>query len=93
MLKKRKNDLTDRVYFRSERLFQHDAQWYFNTREGNVEGPFTFRGICKAHLDAYVRVMCSKFAPKTPLDLERSLNDAIPGGQRKHKLHRQVDIS
>ena len=65
MTNKRKDDVSDRVYFRSERLFQQGGAWYFNTREGKVAGPFVSRGICNAHLEAYVSAARSG-PPKVP---------------------------
>ena len=67
----RKDDLSERLYFRSERVFQHNEQWYFYTREDESRGPFLNRGICVAHLDAYVSVMRSTIAPEKDLELAR----------------------
>ena len=32
------------------------GNWYFLTREGTVEGPFTCRTIALEHLDRYIRM-------------------------------------
>jgi len=36
----RKDDPDQRTRFRSERLFQSQGEWFCNTREGSVLGPF-----------------------------------------------------
>ncbi len=39
----RKDDTDQRTRFRSARMFQSQGQWYCNTREGRVLGPFLGR--------------------------------------------------
>ena len=44
MSAKRKGDKqTGRSWFRTERLLQDGGKWFFLTREGKVEGPFSCR--------------------------------------------------
>lgn len=42
--------------FRTERLTQDGGNWYFTTREGTLEGPFTSRINALNQLDMYVRL-------------------------------------
>lgn len=35
-----RKDETAKTWFRSERLFRSNAQWFFNTREGIAVGPY-----------------------------------------------------
>jgi hypothetical protein len=41
-MKRRKNDSPDnrKTYFRSDRIFRSNGQWFFHTREGIDVGPF-----------------------------------------------------
>jgi len=40
---------------RSKRYYTHEAQWYFNTREDQVQGPFKNLGEAKDGLKTYLR--------------------------------------
>jgi hypothetical protein len=47
------------------------GKWYFNTREGTLEGPFEERTEAKDRLKEYVRIMNSGFMPRdSKLELE-----------------------
>jgi hypothetical protein len=41
-MERRKNE-SPRLWFRSERIFRSNGQWYFHTREGIDVGPFATR--------------------------------------------------
>ena len=40
----RQDDASDRHYFRADRLFTTNGEWYFATREGADRGPYGSRG-------------------------------------------------
>ena len=72
----RKTDAVLRSWFRSGRFFKDGGKWYFNTREGTVEGPFEERTEGETRLIEYIRIMNSGFMPKDsklaldPLEIE-----------------------
>lgn len=59
MSDRRESDEDDRAWFRTERFFEHGGQWYFTTREGTTEGPFSDKLQAQKRLDAYIKVMNS----------------------------------
>lgn len=50
---RRSEDQKDKTYFRSERLFCMNGQWYFSTREGEY-GPYGSRDIAERTLKRFV---------------------------------------
>ena len=61
MSAKRKGDKqTGRSWFRTERLLQDGGKWFFLTREGKVEGPFSCRFDALNRLDTYTRIMSTE---------------------------------
>ncbi|MCP5321036.1 MAG: hypothetical protein H7A12_09470 [Pseudomonadales bacterium] len=70
MTDKRENDTdTRRSWLRSgSRAFESNGRWYFQTREGTVEGPFSDRYSAQNVLDEYVKVMRSSFASSLTLE-------------------------
>jgi len=52
------------------RFFMEAGKWYFNTREGGVEGPFDVLHEAERYLDAYVHLFVSTFPPSGPLELQ-----------------------
>jgi hypothetical protein len=52
---KRKDDPDQKTRFRSERLFLSQGQWFCNTREGKVLGPFARREDAVTALGKYLR--------------------------------------
>jgi len=40
---RRRNESPKKLWFRSERIFRSNGQWYFHTREGIDVGPFATR--------------------------------------------------
>lgn len=47
----------DRTWFRSDRFFTADNQYYFSTREDIDVGPFPDRNSAQRGLDLYIQVM------------------------------------
>lgn len=67
---KRSDDLRDRVHFRSERIACQNGFYYFNTREGTLEGPYRSRDQAEVAVAFYIRcrldpscVDSSRYAP------------------------------
>ena len=50
---RRREDQKDKTYFRSERLFCMNGQWYFCTREGDY-GPYASKDIAERALKRFV---------------------------------------
>jgi len=65
--------------------------WYFETREGKVEGPYTDKDQAKSAMEIYVRVMSSKFAPTTEFTLVADEGHKAPSrtSPRKDKPSRR----
>ena len=83
MAGKRHTDIeTARTWFRAgSRVFADRGQWYFNTREGNVEGPYADKQSAERFLESYVQVMRSKFVPCTDFGLMEDGAYAAPGAR------------
>lgn len=73
MSKQRNEDSGKKSFFRTERMIQHDGQWFFSTREGTMQGPFDSREVARKELDEYIEIMAAHgagqltIAPKDPL--------------------------
>jgi len=73
----RKNDCKPQTRFRSVRFFQEGDKWYFNTREGTLEGPFGELADAEIRLKEYVKIMNSGFMPSDselklkPVEIEK----------------------
>ena len=65
----RNDDASERTWFRSRRLYQERGYWYFNTREGTIEGPFPDKSAAGTKLECYAQVMGSLFVPSFELSL------------------------
>jgi Domain of unknown function (DUF6316) len=53
--KKRADDIgLARNWFRSCRMMEDGGQWYFQTREGSIEGPFEDKFDAMEALEAYI---------------------------------------
>ncbi len=50
---RRQEDKGDKTYFRSERVFAMNGQWYFGTREGDC-GPFRTPDLARAALARFI---------------------------------------
>ena len=59
----RKDDPKDGIRFHSDRIFKDSDKWYFQTREGTLEGPFDQRIDAENQLEYYIKVMNSGFMP------------------------------
>jgi hypothetical protein len=46
---------------RVSRFFKQGDRWYFNTREGNPEGPFYKRVAAEERLENYIKLVNSGF--------------------------------
>lgn len=53
---KRKNETTTRTHFRTSRMFEENGCWYFNTREGEMMGPFKDELEASTKLEVYIRL-------------------------------------
>ncbi len=71
MTDKRTTDIdARRSWFRTgSRVFVDRGRWYFNTREGTVEGPYADKQSAERFLESYVQVISSKFVPSTKFSL------------------------
>ena len=49
----RRDDQEDKTYFRSNRLFCSNGQWFFVTREGE-QGPYSKRDQAEAALERFI---------------------------------------
>ena len=64
MTEKRRKDGEPRAWFRSSRFFQEEEKWYFYTREGTMEGPFSELVDAEKRLEEYINIMNSGFMPE-----------------------------
>jgi hypothetical protein len=53
---KRKDESSTRTHFRSSRMFEENGYWYFNTREGEMIGPFKHELEASTKLEVYIRL-------------------------------------
>lgn len=53
-MQSRSTDPSTQVRFRSDRFFVSQGEWYFNTREKTVEGPYPTREAAQAGLRDYL---------------------------------------
>lgn len=53
---KRKNETSTRTHFRTSRMFEENGYWYFNTREGEMIGPFKDKLEAETKLETYIRL-------------------------------------
>lgn len=51
----RATDENDRAFFRTDRVFNVNANWFFATREGQNHGPFSTRSAAEQALRAFIR--------------------------------------
>ena len=59
----RKTDGESRAWFRSSRFFKQEGKWFFYTREGTMEGPFSELHDAEHRLSEYIKIMNSGFMP------------------------------
>jgi len=80
MTELRRSDKESRAWFRSSRFFKQDGKWFFYTREGTMEGPFSELQDAEQRLSEYVKIMNSGFMPNDsklnlePLSVEKKDN-------------------
>lgn len=53
---KRKGENSTRTHFRSSRMYEENGYWYFNTREGEMIGPFRDELEASTKLEVYIRL-------------------------------------
>jgi hypothetical protein len=75
----RKTDQEPRMWFRTSRFFQQEGKWFFYTREGTMEGPFTSMEAAEDRLEGYIRIMSSGFMPRNS---KLKVESADPGRLR-----------
>ena len=64
MSTRRKTDpLVGHSSFRTERIVQDGGLWYFHTREGTVEGPFSCRTDAINQLEVYIKLAVHDLLP------------------------------
>ena len=63
MTDERKSDKKSRQWFRSSRFVNEEGKWFFYTREGTMEGPFSELQDAEKRLEEYVKIMNSGFMP------------------------------
>jgi hypothetical protein len=63
MSERRRTDKETRSRFRSRRFILDNGKWYFNTREGTLEGPFGELKDAEKRLEEYIKIVNSGFMP------------------------------
>lgn len=51
----RESDEAEKSFFRTDRVFNVNTQWYFATREGKDHGPYPTRSAAEQGLRAFIR--------------------------------------
>jgi len=51
----RRNDIEDKLHFRSDRIACENGMFYFTSREGVREGPYTSREQAEVAVAVYIR--------------------------------------
>lgn len=81
--RRKAEELETRSWFRSDRMFQEGRNWFFQTREGTVEGPYGDRMEAARRLDAYVMVMNSSFGIEAKFSIQSDEQLRGPPGEKK----------
>lgn len=55
--KRRTDEQKGRSHFRTERLSEEGGKWYFATREGTMEGPYSDKFKALEGLEAYITIV------------------------------------
>jgi hypothetical protein len=66
---KRKNDTQHKAHFRTSRMFKEGDSWYFDTRGGELLGPFEDELEASSRLEAYIRMADAGLLPSSSLAL------------------------
>ncbi len=56
MQPKRNTDTKVQVWYRTDRIFEHNKEWYFHTREKTIEGPFQSQRDSLEQLEMYINL-------------------------------------
>jgi len=94
MTDKRKTDLLPQTRFRSGRFFKNGGKWFFNTREGTMEGPYEELAVAESRLKEYIKIMNSGFMPKystlelEPLAIEKERAQPLPAKSQADTRYR-----
>lgn len=54
--RREKDPPSARAHYRSERFFQEGGNWYFSTREGTMEGPYTDKHRAVEALEKHIAI-------------------------------------
>ncbi|MCR9106129.1 MAG: DUF6316 family protein [Gammaproteobacteria bacterium] len=65
MSDKRRNEIENKAWYRSQRFIEHDGKWFFLTREGSTEGPFESKQDAMEQLEKWVKVYQSGMLDET----------------------------
>ena len=57
MNQQRNYDQESKTFFRSDRMVRENGQWYFTTREGQMQGPFDNKEDAQRELNEYIKIM------------------------------------
>ena len=63
-----KDDLEKQARLRTDRIIQHDGEWFFCTREGTIQGPFVDQFEADYQLKNYIDIMASGLAGELSLE-------------------------
>ena len=64
MTTQRKDDGPDyKNHFATERMFESDGYWYFYTREGTTEGPYSTQRDAVLGLETFITQLDMKMSP------------------------------
>jgi hypothetical protein len=91
---RRREDNEDKTYFRSDRLFSMNGQWYFSAREGDC-GPYASRDLARAALARFINEKIEldsfqKSREREPRKSKGSLGERL---RRKEPPQRAFDAS
>ena len=79
-MSQRKTDTGTRTNFRTDRFFCQDGLWYFNTREGTLEGPYATRKAAESYLKTYITL--TRLSSNLDMTLEPT-EDAAPAPAKR----------
>ena len=83
---KRKGDHPGtKIWFHTDRMINENGQWYFATREGTIEGPFSSEVRASEALEAYIGMLDMKISP-TRVELEPKTTRYNTGTLRRRQL-------
>jgi hypothetical protein len=67
MARRRNQDSGTKTFFRTNRMFRENGEWFFTTRGGTTQGPFADREEAEKELAEYVEIMREQQAGKLTL--------------------------